>query len=76
MYMELQPRWKQSEKSDHFLGKIEGESSLRSYTCHVVMAVERYKYSNGRNAKTYDRKENVSSYMRTNPVYQMTTHVQ
>ena len=24
-YRELQPWWKQAEKSDHFLGKIEGE---------------------------------------------------
>ena len=27
-YRELRPRWKQAEKSDHFLGKIEGESSF------------------------------------------------
>ena len=27
-YRELRPRWKLAEKSGHFLGKIEGESSL------------------------------------------------
>ena len=71
-YRDYRQLWKHAEKSDRFLGKIEVESSLAM----LSRLWEGTKCSNGRNAKTYNRKENVSSYMRTNPVHQMTTHVQ